>query len=245
MSNFIELSQVNFAYRVLRNRSSSIKGMFSEMFSNRARIENFSALREITFNVQEGEVFSIVGRNGAGKSTLLKIICGIVRPDSGKCLVRGKIAPMIELAAGFHPEMTGRENILFYSALMGRDLKKVKSRVDDIAEWAGIQNHLDFPLRTYSSGMAARLAFSTATDEVSEILVIDEVLSVGDAEFQTKSRERMINLIKKGSAVVLVTHDMSAVRELSNKTLWIDKGSIRQIGTPNQVIDSYLAVAGK
>jgi ABC-2 type transport system ATP-binding protein len=149
---------------------------------------------------------------------------------------------MIELGAGFHPEMTGAENVLFYSALMGRDVKRVKARTPAIGEWAGVSDHMDFPLRTFSSGMVARLAFATATDEHAEVLLVDEVLSVGDADFQAKSKARMHDLINSGAAVVLVTHDMRAVLDLATKAVWLESGHVKMIGNPAEVVAAYEAV---
>jgi ABC-type branched-subunit amino acid transport system ATPase component len=146
---------------------------------------------------------------------------------------------MIELGAGFHPEMTGAENVLFYSTLMGRDINRTKSRTAAIGEWAGVTDHMDFPLRSFSSGMVARLAFSTATDEMAEVLLIDEVLSVGDADFQSKSRTRMEELISHGSAVILVSHDMTAVRRLSQKAIWLENGVVKMSGPTEQVVAAY------
>ncbi|NBS86290.1 MAG: ABC transporter ATP-binding protein [Micrococcales bacterium] len=183
----------------------------------------------------------MLGRNGAGKSTLLKVLAGVLPPTKGTSKVNGKIAPMIELGAGFHPEMTGSENVLFYSVLMGRDVKSVKQRTPAIGEWAGVTDHMDFPLRTFSSGMVARLAFSTATDEQTDVLLVDEVLSVGDADFQAKSRGRMDSLISSGAAVVLVSHDMSAVRELATRAIWLENGHVKMIGNPEEVVAAYEA----
>jgi ABC-type polysaccharide/polyol phosphate transport system ATPase subunit len=146
---------------------------------------------------------------------------------------------MIELGAGFHPEMTGAENVLFYSTLMGRDMNRTKSRTQAIGEWAGVSDHMDFPLRTFSSGMVARLAFATATDETADVLLIDEVLSVGDADFQLKSSTRMSELINKGAAVVLVSHDMSAVRKLASKAIWLENGVVKMSGPTEQVVSAY------
>jgi ABC-type polysaccharide/polyol phosphate transport system ATPase subunit len=186
-------------------------------------------------------VVAILGRNGAGKSTLLKVLAGVLPPTKGSSKVDGKIAPMIELGAGFHPEMTGAENVLFYSALMGRDTKSVKERTPAIGEWAGVSDHMDFPLRTFSSGMVARLAFSTATDEQADVLLVDEVLSVGDADFQAKSKTRMHELITSGAAVVLVSHDMRAVLELATKAVWLESGHVKMIGNPSEVVAAYEA----
>ena len=195
----------------------------------------------VNVRINHGDRIGFVGRNGAGKSTLLKILAGVLPPTKGTRKVNGFIAPMIELGAGFHPEMTGAENVLFYSALMGRDLKKVKERTPAIGEWAGVSDHMSFPLRTFSSGMVARLAFSTATDEQADVLLVDEVLSVGDAEFQDKSKARMEKLIKSGAAVVLVSHDMSAVRELATRAIWLEHGHVKMIGKASDVVDAYEA----
>ena len=237
----IELSHVNVTYRVLMNKSSSLKRLFLDAIKGKARIIEYVALQDISFTVDKGEVVAILGRNGAGKSTLLKVLAGVLPPTKGSSKVNGKIAPMIELGAGFHPEMTGAENVLFYSALMGRDTKAVKQRTPAIGEWAGVSDHMDFPLRTFSSGMVARLAFSTATDENADVLLVDEVLSVGDADFQAKSKARMHELINSGAAVVLVSHDMSAVRELATRAIWLENGHVKMIGNPEEVVAAYEA----
>ena len=237
----IELKNVNMTYRVLMNRRGSLRSLIKEAVAGRARIINYVALQDISFTVDAGEVVAILGRNGAGKSTLLKILAGVLPPTKGSVKVNGAIAPMIELGAGFHPEMTGAENVVFYSALMMRDIKKVKTRVADIGEWAGVSDHLNFPLRTFSSGMVARLAFSTATDVQPEVLLIDEVLSVGDADFKLKSSERMTSLITSGAAVVLVSHDMAAVRKLASRAIWLENGHVRMSGEANEVVDAYEA----
>ena len=238
----IEVKNVTMTYRVLMNRSGSLKELFRDAIKRRVRIIDYVALSDISFTVDAGEVVAILGRNGAGKSTLLKILAGVLPATKGSSTVNGKIAPMIELGAGFHPEMTGAENALFYSALMGRDVNRVKTRIDAIGEFAGVSDHMDFALRTYSSGMVARLAFATATDEQTDVLLVDEVLSVGDAEFRVQSRSRMNQLIKSGAAVVLVSHDMSAVRELADRAIWLEKGKVKMIGKANDVVDAYEAI---
>ena len=237
----IEVKNVNVTYRVLMNKSSSLKELFRDALKGKARIVDYVALQDVSFTVDKGEVVAILGRNGAGKSTLLKVLAGVLPPTKGSSKVNGKIAPMIELGAGFHPEMTGTENVLFYSVLMGRDAKRVKARTAEIGQWAGVTDHMEFPLRTFSSGMLARLAFSTATDEQTEVLLVDEVLSVGDADFQAKSRKRMDSLISSGAAVVLVSHDMSAVRELATRAIWLENGHVKMIGNPAEVVAAYEA----
>ena len=237
----IEVSNVNLTYRVLMNRTGSIKELFRDAIKGRTRIIDYVALKDVSFTVNAGEVVAILGRNGAGKSTLLKILAGVLPPTKGTSKVNGRIAPMIELGAGFHPEMTGNENVLFYSVLMGRDIKQVKERTPAIGEWAGVSDHMSFPLRTFSSGMIARLAFATATDEKSEVLLVDEVLSVGDADFQAKSKARMKSLITSGAAVVLVSHDMHSVRTLADRAIWLEDGHVRMIGKASDVVDAYEA----
>ena len=239
MSTVINAEGVDFAYRVLNNHQSSLKTLFRDFLKRKVRIENYQALKSLSFTVQKGETLAIIGKNGAGKSTLLKLLAQVVPPTKGKLKITGSVAPMIELGAGFHPELTGRENIVFYSALLGRDVKKVKARVDQIADWAGVVDHLDYQLRTFSSGMVARLAFATATDEVPDLLLIDEVLSVGDGEFAQKSRKRMQEIINSGTTVVLVSHDLNTVAELANRVLWLENGELKMIGEPKDVIAAY------
>jgi ABC-type polysaccharide/polyol phosphate transport system ATPase subunit len=237
----IEISNVNLTYRVLMNRTGSLKELFRDAIKGRNRIIDYVALNDISFNVERGEVFAILGRNGAGKSSLLKILAGVIPATKGTSKVNGRIAPMLELGAAFHPEMTGAENVLFYSALMGRNIKTVKERTNAIGEWAGVSDHMDFPLRTFSSGMVARLAFSTATNEQADVLLVDEVLSVGDADFQVKSKARIEELIKGGAAVVLVSHDMNAVRALADRAIWLENGHVKMIGNASDVVDAYEA----
>jgi ABC-type polysaccharide/polyol phosphate transport system ATPase subunit len=235
----IEVKNISLTYRVLKNRTGSMKELFRDFLHRKIRVQNYVALKDVSFTVDSGEVIAIIGKNGAGKSTLLKILAQVLPPTTGKAKVTGSIAPMIELGAGFHQELTGAENILFYSTLMGRDMKRTKSRTAAIGEWAGVTDHMDFPLRAYSSGMVARLAFATATDENADVLLIDEVLSVGDANFQKKSKERMQELINKGAAVVLVSHDMKAVRALATKAIWLENGVVKKSGPTEQVVSAY------
>jgi ABC-2 type transport system ATP-binding protein len=237
----IEAKDLNITYRVLMNRTGSIKELFRDAIKGRVRILDYVALNNVSFSVEKGEVLAILGNNGAGKSTLLKVLAGVLPPNKGTIQVKGSIAPMIELGAGFNSEMTGAENVLFYSTLMGRDTREVKKRIYEIGEWAGVTDHMDFPLRTFSSGMIARLAFATATDEKTELLLVDEVLSVGDADFQEKSKVRMHELINSGAAVVLVSHDMRAVLELATRAIWLENGHVKMIGNPEEVVAAYEA----
>ena len=235
----IEVKNVQLTYRVLMNRTGSLKELFRDAIKGRVRINNYIALDDVSFTVDKGEVLAVLGKNGAGKSTLLKVLARVLPPTSGSVTIDGNIAPMIELGAGFHPELTGTENVIFYSTLMGRDIKRTKANLAQIGEWAGVTDHMNFPLRTFSSGMVARLAFSTATSETSEVLLVDEILSVGDANFQEKSRNRMNEMIKNGAAVVLVSHDMNAVRTLATRAMWLENGKVKMSGDPEQVVSAY------
>ena len=235
----VKVDKVDFTYRVLTNQQPSLKSLFRDFVKRKARLEYHQALKDISFELERGDIVGIIGKNGAGKSTLLKLLAQVIPPTRGLVEINGSISPMIELSAGFHPELTGRENIIFYSTLIGRDIKKTKQRIEQIAQWAGVEDHLEYPLRTYSSGMVARLAFSTATDEVADVILIDEVLSVGDAEFQTKSKDRINNMIKSGAAIVLVSHDLDLVAKLTSRVIWLEQGSIKLIGSPNEVISEY------
>jgi ABC-2 type transport system ATP-binding protein len=235
----IEVKNVRLTYRVLMNRTGSLKELFRDALKGRVRINNYVALDDVSFTVDKGEVIAILGKNGAGKSTLLKVLARVLPPTQGTIQVNGAIAPMIELGAGFHPELTGAENVVFYSTLLGRDIKKTRTKVAEIGEWAGVTDHMNFPLRTFSSGMVARLAFATATAENSEVLLVDEILAVGDASFQEKSRSRMMELIGSGAAVVLVSHDMKTVRSLATRAIWLEAGKVKMSGDPEEVVTAY------
>ena len=203
--------------------------------------EEFFALSNVSFNIARGETVSVIGRNGAGKSTLLKVMARVLPPTTGRVIVRGHVAPMIELGAGFNPELTGAENIVLYGTLLGRTPKTMKGRIEAIAEWAGLTEHLDIPIRAYSSGMTARLAFATATDVTPDLLLIDEVLSVGDADFREKSSSRTIELMNGGCAVLLVSHDLDAVRRMSTRAIYLEQGIQKVSGPPDEVIEMYLS----
>jgi len=202
--------------------------------------EQLWALLAIDLEVHRGEVFGVIGPNGAGKSTLMKVVARVLPPTEGRVRVRGSVAAMIELGAGFNGEMTGEENVVLYGSLLGRDADVVRSRVPAIAEWAGLEGFMDVPIRAYSSGMLARLGFAVATDEQPDVLVVDEVLSVGDAEFQDRSRDRIDTMMKHGTAVLLVSHDMGLIVELAGRSMFLDHGRIRGFGASPDVVRQYL-----
>jgi ABC-type polysaccharide/polyol phosphate transport system ATPase subunit len=196
-------------------------------------------VNDVSFEVHAGEVLGIIGPNGAGKSTLMKMMARVLPPTSGRIRVRGRISPMIELGAGFNAEQTARENIILYGTLLGRDARHMKAHCDQIAEWAGLREYLDVPIRAFSSGMVARLAFSVAVDVKPDVLLIDEILSVGDEAFQRRSSEKMSQMIEGGAAVVLVTHQMQQIRDRADRALWLDHGQVMLIGDPEKVVSEY------
>ena len=198
-----------------------------------------NALKGINFTVDRGEVLAIVGHNGAGKSTLLKLIARVLPPTAGSVKVNGSVAPMLELGAGFNPELSGEENILLFGVLLGNRTKEMRAKINEIAEWAGLTEQIKLPLRTYSTGMVARLGFAVATFQSSGVLIVDEILGVGDAEFQQKSKARMLELISQGDATILVSHDLTTVEKLATKVLWLDHGQQKMLGPTKEVLDAY------
>jgi len=240
MRTLIELTNASVTYRIRHGASPTLKETIINSIKREKHDVEVKALNGMSFSVKSGEVLAVVGRNGAGKSTLLKLLAGVLPPTTGRVQVAGSVAPMIELGAGFNGELTGRENVILYGTLLGKTPKEMESRVSRIAEWADLEDSIDLPLRTYSSGMVAKLAFSVATDEKSDVILVDEVLSVGDAEFQERSKARMRELFKGDAAVVLVTHDAQSVRELATKAIWIDHGQVMKYGEVNSVLDAYL-----
>ena len=236
----IEVKNVSVSYKIRHGASSTLKETLLNSIRRISHDIDLKALKDISFELYPGEILGVIGGNGAGKSTLMKLLARVLPPTQGRVIVRGTVSPMIELGAGFNPELTGVENILLYGTLLGRKPKELQARAGEIAEWAGLQDFINLPLRTYSSGMIGRLAFSIATDYLSDLILIDEVLSVGDAEFQAKSKARMDELLKSGASVVLVTHSIETVKELATKALWINRGIVMKYGNPSDVVDAYL-----
>ena len=241
LEKIVEVNDISLAYRRTRHRVASLKQTAIDTIKRRMAYEEFFALRNVSFEISRGETVSIIGRNGAGKSTLLKVIARVLPPTKGRVIVRGHVAPMIELGAGFNPELTGAENIILYGTLLGRTSKEMKSRIEAIGDWAGLTEHLDIPIRAYSSGMTARLAFATATDVTPDLLLVDEILSVGDEDFREKSATRTIEMMNSGCAVLLVSHDLDAVRTMSSRAIYLENGIQKVSGNPREVIETYLA----
>ena len=237
----IQVEKVGLAYRMARDRAGSMKEFAINLLKRQVVFESLWALDDVTFEIGRGEIFAVIGPNGAGKSTLLKIIAGVLPPTSGRVVVRGLVSPMIELSAGMNPEMTGRENIVLFGTLLGRDPAHMRERVNPIAEWAELTEFLDVPLRNYSTGMYSRIGFAVATDVKPEILLVDEILSVGDQNFRRKSTERIDDLMSGGTTVVIVSHSLSTVRMMAERVLWLDHGHIKMIGEVGTVVDAYEA----
>ena len=239
MTRVVEAHAVSFTYTIRHGGARTLKDAAMNSIRRISSDVKVNALSEVSFTIEAGEVLAIIGRNGAGKSTLLKLLAKTLPPSTGVVRIKGKVAPMIELGAGFSPELTGAENIVLFGVLLGNSTKEMKAKVTEIAEWAGLQDHIHLPIRTYSTGMVARLGFAVATFKQSELLVIDEVLAVGDADFQAKSKARMLELIRGGEATVLVSHDLDTVAELATKVLWLDHGKQMALGSPSEVLDAY------
>lgn len=236
----VEFQNVSLSYRRSKVRIRTFKQFAVDSMKKRISYEDFYALKNLSLQIEAGESLAIIGKNGAGKSSLLKLLAKVMPPTSGRVVVRGDVAPMIELGAGFHPELTGAENIMLYSTLLGRNTELTKNQIFNIAEWAEVTDALNTPLSGFSNGMIARLAFATAAAVPSDLLLIDEVLSVGDADFRKRSAERVKELIRNGTSVVLVTHELELAQEMTSKAILLDHGNVVEIGNTDQTIQTYL-----
>lgn len=237
--SIIEANNVTMTYRLTKNRVASLKEYVVSLLSHKLQYEEFHALNDVSFTVEKGEVVGLIGKNGAGKSTMLKVISGILKPTSGDVTVRGNVVPMLELGSGFDMELSGRENIFLNGAILGFSEDFLKAKYQEILEFSELDDFIDQPLRTYSSGMLMRLAFSIATVVEPEILIVDEILAVGDADFQEKSRRRMMELMSGGTTVLLVSHDIKQILELCNRVVWLEHGGAKMIGATDEVCTAY------
>lgn len=237
----IEINDVSVRYRLAKEKPKTLQEyLIYRLKGKRHDYEDFWALRDLNIRVRKGETFGIVGRNGAGKSTLLKVIAGVLRPTRGRVAVHGKIAPLIELGAGFDPELTGAENIYLNASILGLSRSEIKERFPRIVDFSELQEFIYSPLKSYSSGMVARLGFSIATEVDPDILIIDEILSVGDRQFVMKCNERMRLFREKGTTMLLVSHNLVEIAEICSTVLWMDHGGARMCGEPKTVIDEYV-----
>lgn len=226
------------AFRRFSERNQTLKQVLARR--RRAVFDEHWAVRGLTLAIEEGETFGLIGGNGAGKSTTLKLLAGILVPDEGTVAVNGRVSALLELGAGFHPELSGRENVFLNGAILGMSRRTIRQRFDEIVEFSGLEEFIDSPVKTYSSGMFARLGFSVAVNVDPEVLLLDEVLAVGDESFQRKSAECIADLRRSGKTVVIVSHGLGALQTMCNRVAWIDHGAVRAIGPSAAVIEQYL-----
>ena len=235
----IDVSNVTMRFRMNSDKIMSLKEFVTTALRGKLHYQEFTALEHVTFKVKKGETLGLIGRNGAGKSTMLKIISGILKPSEGSVICRGNVVPMLELGSGFDMDLTGRENIFLNGAILGYSEAFLKKKYDEIVSFSELGAFIDVPIRNYSSGMLARLAFSIATMVQPEILIVDEILSVGDAQFQEKSKKRMLEMMGGGTTVLFVSHSMEQVQEMCNRVLWLEYGRLKMIGETEEVCEQY------
>jgi lipopolysaccharide transport system ATP-binding protein len=226
-------------FRVIRERPDTLREAFAHLFRRRSSYHDFEALKAVNFEIQDGELTGIIGRNGSGKSTVLKIIAGVYRPTSGAVQVSGKVAALIELGAGFHPDLTGRENIVLNGLLLGLSRREIQAREEQIIDFAELDEFIDSPIKQYSSGMYMRLGFAIATEVDPDILLIDEILAVGDAAFQQKCLARIDEFRQRSKTILFVSHDMGSIRRLCQRALLLHDGVLLADGQPEQVVARY------
>lgn len=241
----IELENVSMRFNLGIEKDFSIKQAFVNFFSFKKRKkdkknETFWALNDVSLKVKKGEVVGLIGSNGAGKSTLLKVVSGVMKPTKGKVTVNGDISPMIELGAGFDMNLTARENIYLNGAILGYSKKFLIEKFDEIVEFSELREFLDVPVKNFSSGMIAKLAFSIATIVNPQILIVDEILSVGDIKFQEKSKNKMMEMITGGTTVLYVSHSIDSIKSLCTKVVWLEHGKIIKMGDPKEICDEYI-----
>lgn len=235
----IEVNDVSMHFNLMVERVDSIKEYVMKLVKGKLLYNDFVALSHVSFKVQKGEIVGLVGLNGAGKSTLLKIIAGVLKPTEGKVITRGTIAPLIEVGAGFDPELTARENVYLNGAILGHDRKFMDSKFDEIIDFAELWNFVDVPVKNFSSGMYARLGFAIATMVQPDILIVDEVLSVGDYKFQQKCEKRIREMIQNGVTIILVSHEIKLIQKLCTKVIWLKHGSVKDIGNAEIISKEY------
>ncbi len=246
MSEFaIELKNVSKMFRIYHEKRNSVYETIIGWFSKKKYYEDLPVLKNINFSVKKGEMFGIIGKNGAGKTTLLRIISGIYKPDNGSVLINGSLIPFLGLGTGFQIELTARDNVIQYGILLGFNKKEISSRVDEIIKFAELEKFADIKIKNFSSGMYARLAFSTAIQVDPDVLIIDEAILVGDLGFQQKCFEVIDSFKKKGKAIILVTHDMHVVQSFCDRAVFLNQGIIESIGDPAEVIQAYKLVISK
>lgn len=235
----IRIENVSVQYRVPTEQVGTLREYAIRVVQRKIKIRTFNALEDVSFQVKKGEVFGLIGSNGAGKSTLLKVVARVLRPYKGRVIVKGKVAPLLELGAGFHPELTGRENIYLNGSLLGYSRKQMDEVYSSIVDFSELSDFIDAPIRTYSSGMYARLGFSVAMAHIPEILIVDEILGVGDETFQKKCAQRFKQFQDSGTAILYVSHSLGSVLSMCHRVAWLDHGKVKAIGKPKEVVAEY------
>ncbi|USF25748.1 Teichoic acids export ATP-binding protein TagH [Firmicutes bacterium ASF500] len=235
----IEISDVSMRFRMNSDKIMSLKEYVTTALRGKLNYQEFTALDHVSFAVKKGETLGLIGRNGAGKSTMLKVISGILKPTEGSVVCRGNVVPMLELGSGFDMDLTGRENIFLNGAILGYSEEFLKAKYNEIVAFSELGQFIEVPIRNYSSGMLARLAFSIATVVQPEILIVDEILSVGDAQFQEKSKKRMLELMGGGTTVLFVSHSIEQIREMCGRVVFLEKGQVKLIGCAKEVCSEY------
>ena len=244
MKPMIEVKNVKMKFKMSDEPLNSLKEIFTKAVTGKLKFNEFLAMDDVSFNVEKGETLGLIGSNGAGKSTTLKVISGILKPTEGSVITRGNIVPMLELGAGFDLELTGKENIYLNGAILGYTKEYLESKYEEIVDFAEIREFIDMPIRNYSSGMMARLAFSIASVVQPEILIVDEILAVGDVKFQEKSYKRMQELMSGGATVLFVSHDLKKIEQLCDHVVWLEKGKVKQYGDTKEVCSAYRKAQG-
>jgi len=235
----VRLEHVSVRYRVPMERIASFKEYAIRKVQRRISYQDFWAVRDVSVEVFGGEVFGIIGRNGAGKSTLLKLVARVLRPTEGRVWVKGRVAPLLEVSAGLHPELTGRENVFLNGTILGFTYKEMEEKYESIVDFAELRDFIDAPVRTYSSGMVARLGFAIATDVQPDVLIVDEVLAVGDEQFRKRCLARIEQFRNGGATILFVTHSLDVLQYLCNRVLWIDHGEAKALGETAEVVKAY------
>lgn len=245
MDNAVEISNVSMRFNMAKEKVDSIKEYLIKFFKRQLLFEEFMALNDINIDIKKGEVFGLIGLNGCGKSTLLKIISGIYKPSTGSVRVNGTIAPLIELGAGFDMDLTARENIYLNGSVLGYSKEYIEEKFDEIVDFTELHQFIDVPMKNYSSGMVARVGFAIATVTTPDILIVDEILAVGDFLFQEKCEKRINDLMSGGTTVIIVSHSIEQIMRLCDRVAWIEKGRIKMMGEAKGVCELYAKTAGQ